>query len=42
MLPQGKPGDGPNRFYSYGVVARLAHLAAAVELERTQPEQATV
>ncbi len=24
-----------NRFYSYGVVARLAHLAAAIELERT-------
>jgi glutamate--cysteine ligase len=27
--------SAPNRFYSYGVVARLAHLAAAVELERT-------
>jgi hypothetical protein len=25
----------PNRFYAYGVVARLALLAAAVELERT-------
>jgi glutamate--cysteine ligase len=25
----------PNRFYSYGVIARLALLAAAVELERT-------
>ena len=34
---QGQPGDGPNRFYSYGVVARLAQLAAAVELERTAP-----
>jgi len=33
----GQPGDGPNRFYSYGVVARLAHLAAAIELERTAP-----
>jgi glutamate--cysteine ligase len=33
----GQPGDGPNRFYSYGVVARLAQLAAAVELERTAP-----
>jgi glutamate--cysteine ligase len=33
----GRPGDGPNRFYSYGVVARLAHLAAALELERTAP-----
>jgi glutamate--cysteine ligase len=30
------PGDSPmNRFYSYGVVARLALLAAAIELERT-------
>ena len=35
----GEPGAGPNRFYSYGVVARLALLAAAVELERTAPEQ---
>ncbi|HET9470316.1 MAG TPA: glutamate--cysteine ligase [Usitatibacter sp.] len=29
----GKPGDPPNRFYTYGVVARLAALAAAVEVE---------
>jgi glutamate--cysteine ligase len=29
----GKPGDPPNRFYTYGVVARLANLAAAVEIE---------
>ena len=29
----GKPGDPPNRFYTYGVVARLANLAAAVEVE---------
>ncbi len=28
----GKPGDPPNRFYTYGVVARLAALAAAVEV----------
>ena len=28
-------GSAPNRFYAYGVVARLALLAAAVELERT-------
>jgi len=28
----------PNRFYMYGVVARLAQLAAAVELERTDPD----
>jgi glutamate--cysteine ligase len=34
-----EPGAGPNRFYSYGVVARLALLAAAVELERTDPGQ---
>jgi glutamate--cysteine ligase len=27
--------SAPNRFYNYGVVARLALLAAAVELERT-------
>ena len=38
----GKPGDGPNRFYSYGVVARLAHLAASLELERTEPAAETV
>ena len=30
------PGAGPNRFYTYGVVSRLALLAAAVELERTE------
>ena len=29
----GKPGDPPNRFYTYGVIARLAMLAAAYELE---------
>jgi glutamate--cysteine ligase len=29
----GKPGDPPNRFYTYGVVARLAALAAAIEIE---------
>jgi len=28
------PDDGPNRFYAYGVIARLASLAAALELER--------
>jgi glutamate--cysteine ligase len=28
----GKPGDPPNRFYTYGVVARLAMLAAALEV----------
>jgi glutamate--cysteine ligase len=30
----GKPGDTPNRFYTYGVIARLAMLAAAVEVEQ--------
>ncbi len=28
----------PNRFYVYGVVARLALLAAAIELEQTDPD----
>jgi glutamate--cysteine ligase len=40
MLPDlsAKPGTtSPNRFYMYGVVARLALLAAALELERTDP-----
>ena len=30
----GKPGDTPNRFYTYGVVARLAMLAAAAEIRQ--------
>ncbi len=29
----GKPGDPLNRFYTYGVIARLANLAAAIEVE---------
>jgi glutamate--cysteine ligase len=34
-----KPGVAPpNRFYMYGVVARLGLLAASVELEKTDPE----
>jgi len=34
-----KPGASPpNRFYMYGVIARLAMLAAAYELEATDPE----
>jgi glutamate--cysteine ligase len=33
----GKPDADPNRFYAYGVVARLALLAAAIELEETAP-----
>ncbi|AQV92677.1 glutamate--cysteine ligase [Cupriavidus necator] len=33
-----KPGAAvPNRFYMYGVVARLALLAASLELEKTDP-----
>ena len=33
-----KPGTAaPNRFYMYGVVARLALLAASLEMERTDP-----
>ena len=35
---RAKPGTAaPNRFYMYGVVARLALLAASLELERTDP-----
>ena len=30
------PGCPPNRFYAYGVIARLALLAASIELERTE------
>jgi glutamate--cysteine ligase len=36
---RGEPGCAPNRFYAYGVVARLALLAASLELERTDPDQ---
>ncbi|MDD2885767.1 MAG: glutamate--cysteine ligase [Dechloromonas sp.] len=32
------PDAPPNRFYAYGVVGRLACLAAAIELERSTPE----
>ncbi|TXI36251.1 MAG: glutamate--cysteine ligase, partial [Nitrosomonas sp.] len=32
-----QPNVIPNRFYAYGVVARLALLAAALELEQTDP-----
>jgi glutamate--cysteine ligase len=34
--PEANPDATPNRFYAYGVVARLALLAAALELERTE------
>jgi len=35
----GAPDAAPNRFYAYGVVARLALLAAAVELQENDPDQ---
>ena len=34
----GAPDAVPNRFYAYGVVARLALLAAAIELQENDPE----
>ncbi|SDM04877.1 glutamate--cysteine ligase [Oryzisolibacter propanilivorax] len=37
--PGARPGaSAPNRFYMYGVVARLAMLAASYELEATDPQ----
>jgi glutamate--cysteine ligase len=44
LLP--RPGDrpgasAPNRFYMYGVIGRLAMLAAAYELEATDPDAET-
>ena len=33
--PDCEPDDTPNRFYAYGVVARLALLAASLEIEAT-------
>lgn len=33
------PDAPPNRFYAYGVVARLEQLAASLELERTAPAE---
>ena len=36
--PNAKPGaSAPNRFYMYGVIGRLAMLAASYELEATDP-----
>ncbi|BEV72438.1 MULTISPECIES: glutamate--cysteine ligase [unclassified Paludibacterium] len=35
---QGSPDCAPNRFYSYGVIARLALLAGSRELEATDPD----
>ena len=37
-----KPDAPPNRFYVYGVVARLAQLAAALEIERTEPVETLI
>ena len=34
--PDCAPDDTPNRFYAYGVVARLALVAAAIELEEME------
>jgi len=42
VLPDrnAEPGTAaPNRFYMYGVIARLALLAASVELEKTDPTE---
>ena len=37
--PGERPGSSsPNRFYMYGVIARLALLAASYELESTDPQ----
>jgi len=36
--PGMRPGaSAPNRFYMYGVIARLALLAGSIELEHTDP-----
>jgi glutamate--cysteine ligase len=40
--PGQKPGaSAPNRFYMYGVIGRVAMLAASYELEATDPEAET-
>jgi glutamate--cysteine ligase len=40
--PGHKPGaSAPNRFYMYGVVARVAMLSASYELEATDPDAET-
>jgi len=37
--PGAKPGaSAPNRFYMYGVIGRLATVAASYELEATDPD----
>ena len=35
--PEGDPAADNNRFYTYGVIARLAALAASYEIEQTAP-----
>ena len=35
-ISSGPAGCAPNRFYAYGVVARLAQLAAAIEIEELE------
>jgi hypothetical protein len=41
-LSPAKPGaSAPNRFYMYGVIGRLAMLAASYELEATDPDAET-
>ena len=49
LTPEGERVHDPedlntmhNRFYQYGVVGRLAMLAASLELERTDPEREEV
>lgn len=43
-LPEtgARPDAPPNRFYAYGVIARLALLAASLELEQTDPRRQRV
>ena len=40
-IASNQPIPEPNRFYAYGVVGRLACLAAALELERTPADPAS-
>ncbi len=37
-----EPDCPPNRFYAYGVIARLALLAASLEIEQTAPAELTL
>lgn len=37
--PDRAPDDTPNRFYAYGVVARLALLAASLEIEEAENDE---